>query len=180
MKTLNYKYNPTAKAYARIQGAARFAWNPFFQAKLAYKTEALSQLEAGGKFPTIAGTNKLMSMIFPDQYAKLDEIRGALRDAGIFDQKASSFAVSGEGVSDSTITSANLTHKLLPSQERSIAGLIGTQADKVGMTSKDFIANYPSNVRDTVQMIAQYDRRSQFLNSPMARYPKPCILPIPL
>lgn len=169
IEDLNYKFNPTAKAYARVQGAARFAWNPFFQAKLAYKTEALSQLEAGGKFPTIAGTNKLMSMIFPDQYNRLDEIRGALREAGILDQRASSFVISGEGVSDTTAQSANLTHKLLPSQERSIAGLIGTQADKVSMTPKDFIANFPNEVRDTVQMIAQYDRKNQFLNSPMAR-----------
>jgi hypothetical protein len=169
IEDLNIKYNPTAKFLSRTQGAARFAWNPFFQMKLAYKTEALSQLQAGGKFPTILGTNKILSVIFPEHYAQLDSIRGALRDAGIFDKAASHVAVTGEGVNDITSQSANLTHKLLPSQERSIAGLVATQANKANLPVDKFIQQFPSQVRDTVQAIAQYDRNNSFLNSPMAR-----------
>ena len=65
--------------------------------------------------------------------------------------------------------SANLTHGLLPGQERSIAALISTQADKVGMNVTDFIHNFPHEVADTVQTIAQYDRHNSVLNSPLMR-----------
>lgn len=165
----NYKLNPLAGRYARIQGAARFSWNPFFQAKLAYKTELLAQSEAQGKFPTLGGTNTLLSVIFPDKYNQIDSIRTTLRSAGIFDEKAAyGETIGGEGVNDTGI-GANLTHKLLPSQERSIASMVSVQADRVGMDAKTFVEYYPNEVRDTVQMIAQYDRNSEFLNSAMAR-----------
>lgn len=167
---LNYKLNPTAGRYARVQGAARFAWNPFFQAKLAAKTELLAQAEVQGKFPTLGGTNSILATIFPDKYRTIDETRSILRNAGIFDEKATlGQTIGGEGVNDVGIAGANLTHKLIPSQERSIASMVQVQADRVGMTTQDFVDNFPNDVRDTVQMIAQYDRNSEFLNSAMAR-----------
>lgn len=166
---VNYKVNPIAGAYARVQGAARFAWNPVFAAKLDYKTEILSQVESGGQFPTLLGTNKILSTIMPEHYAQLDNIREALRSRGIFDEAGHLGVVGGEGVQDAGAISANLTHKLLPGQERSIAGLIADQAEKASMNVNDFIDNNPQEVRDTVQMITQYDRNANFLNSPMAR-----------
>jgi hypothetical protein len=167
---LNYKLNPTAGRYARIQGAARFAWNPFFQAKLSVKTELLSQAEVQGKFPTLGGTNSVLATIFPDKYRTIDDTRTILRNNGIFDTKANfGEAIGGEGVNDVGVAGANLTHKLIPSQERSLASMVQVQADRMGLTTKDFVENYPNEVRDTVQMIAQYDRNSEFLNSAMAR-----------
>lgn len=167
---VNYKLNPLAGKYARIQGAARFSWNPFFQAKLAYKTELLAQAQANGKFPTMGGTNTILSMIFPDKYKEIDNVRGLLRSAGVFDEKAAfGEGLSGEAVNDVGVAGANLTHKLIPSQERSIASMVQVQADKVGLSTEDFIKKFPNEVRDTVQMIAQYDRNSDFLNSAMAR-----------
>lgn len=166
---LNYKINPLAKGYARLQGATRFSWNPFFQAKLSYKTEFLSQLEAGGKFPTLLGTNKVLATIMPGKYAQLDDIRTVLRDQGIFETRPTFGAVSGEAVADGSAVGSNLTHKLLPGQERSIAGLVAVQSEKAGMSVEDFVKTFPAQVRDTVQMIAQYDRNSAFLNSAMAR-----------
>lgn len=167
---MNYKLNPTAGRYARVQGAARFAWNPFFQAKLSAKTELLAQAEAHGKFPTLGGTNTILSMIFPDKYKTIDSTRTLLRENGIFDEKATlGEVIGGEGVNDTGVAGANLTHKLLPSQERSIASMVQVQADRVGLSTEDFVKNMPDAVRDTVQMIAQYDRNSEFLNSSMAR-----------
>lgn len=167
---LNYKINPIAGQYARLQGALRFAWNPFFQAKLAYKTEILAQAEARGKFPTMAGTNSVLATIFPDKYNAIDSVRTLLRDNGIFDSKATfGQAINGEAINDVGVGSANLTHKLLASQERSIASMVQVQADRVGMSTEDFVKNMPDAVRDTVQMIAQYDKNSVFLNSAMAR-----------
>lgn len=168
---VNYKINPLAGRYARIQGGARFAWNPFFQAKLAYKTELLAQSEAGGKFPTLGGTNTILSVIFPDKYRQIDNVTSILRNAGALEEKAAvpGEFLSGEAVNDVGIAGANLTHKLTPSQERSIASLVSRQADRVGSSVEDFVKYFPNDVRNTVQMIAQYDRNSVFLNSAMAR-----------
>lgn len=168
---INYKFNPVAAKYARIQGAARFAWNPFFQAKLAYKTELLSQVEAHGKFPTLAGTNTILSIVFPDTYTRIDETREVLRNAGALEKTPARFGegFSGEAVNDTGVGSANLTHKLTQGQERSISSMVITQADRVGLSAKDFVDQFPRAVKDNIQMIAQYDRNSPFLNSAMAR-----------
>lgn len=160
---LNYKVNPLAGPYARIQGALRFAWNPFFKAKLSYKAEFLSQFESGGKFPTLAGTNKILSMIFPEKYTQLDEIGNTLEREGVF----------GAGYTDeaanNTQEGKNLGHVILPSQRRSVSGLVSTMADKAGMSVEDFVKNFPDQTRDTVRMILQYDPRSTLLNSPLVR-----------
>jgi hypothetical protein len=167
-----YTVNPTQKALMRIQQGARFAWNPFFQAKLTAKTEILAQAEAGGKFPTVGGVDKILSVIFPDKYRELDSVRTVLRTGGVFDEKT---ALIGEGMTGEAAEATgatigrNLNHKLLPSQERSIAGLVSVQADRVNMSVQDFVKYNNEAVRDTVQMIAQYDRNSAFLHSAMAR-----------
>lgn len=160
----NYKINPLAGAYARYQGALRFSYNPFFQAKLSYKAEILSQIEAGGKFPTIAGTNKILSTIMPQKYAQLDEISRTLESKGMFGA-----GYAAEGADEQAAGYSLLQHKLLPSQERSIAGLVGVMADKAGMTADQFVEAFPQETKDTVRMILQYDPRANFLNSPMAR-----------
>lgn len=160
----NYKYNPIAPSYTRIQGAGRFAWNPFFKAKLAYKSEFLSQLESSGKFPTLAGTNTVLSFIFPDKYAQLDNITKTLESKGIF---GSGFT--NEGADEATAGYGKLNHVLLSSQKRSISGLVSTMADRARMNPEDFVNNFPNETRDVVHMITQYNPRSNFLNSPMAR-----------
>lgn len=163
---LNYKVNPFSKSYARIQGALRFAWNPFFQVKLATKTEFLTQMEAGGKMPPLSG----LASVFSGEYGKLDEIRGILRDGGYLEKSSGLGALGGaEAVADGSAVGANLTHKLLPVQEKSIAGLVATQAEKAGLSVEDFVKAFPGETRDTIQMIAGYDRRSALLNSPLIR-----------
>lgn len=162
---------PGQRAYLRIEQGARFAWNPFFKAKLTAKTELLAQAEAGGKFPTVGGMDKILAVVFPDKYRQLDKVRGVLREGGMFDEKVAKYgeALTGEAANDTGVASANLTHKLLPSQERSIAGLISVQADRFNLSVEDFVKYQPDVVRDTIQMIAQYDRNSVFLHSAMAR-----------
>jgi hypothetical protein len=167
---INYKVNPAAAPYTRVQGALRFAWNPFFDAKLNYKSEILAQAEAGGKFPTLLGTNFILRTLFADKYAQLDNVTNLLRDRGIFSERAvRGTVITGEGIDSAGLSNPNLTHALLPGQERSIAGLVSVQADKAGMNVHDFIDNFPHQVNDTVQMIAQYDRHNSLLNSPLTR-----------
>jgi len=167
---INYRLNPAAAGYSRAQGALRFAWNPFFDAKLNYKSEILAQAEAGGKFPTLLGTNFILRTLFADKYAQLDNATNLLREKGIFAERAArGTVIGGEGIDATGLSNPNLTHTLLPGQERSIAGLILVQADKAGMNVHDFVDNFPHEVSDTVQMIAQYDRHNALLNSPLTR-----------
>lgn len=161
---ISYKapgYGAFQRRYLRVQGAVRFAWNPFFQyLRVIPKTEILTEAEGGG----------YISSIFNGKLGQLNEIRSELRGVGAFEQPGSlGSVISAEATDFGGTTARNLTKKLLPTQEKSIAGLIGAQADRMGMDAKTYINTFPQNVRDTVQMIAQYDRRSNFLNSPLAR-----------
>ena len=164
---INYKWNPASKAYARLQGALRFAWNPFFQVKLATKTEFLAQMQAGGKLPPISG----IASVFSKEYGDLDNIRSILRSSGIFEESSTRYGALGgsEAVQEGSAVGANLTHHMLPIQEKSIAGLVATQAEKANMDVQSFVDAFPNEVRDTVQTIVGYDRRSQLLNSPLMR-----------
>lgn len=149
-----------ARRFFRVQGAARFSWNPFFQyLRVAPKTEILTSAEGGG----------YINAIFQGHIREIKDIRQGLRDIGAFEEKAG-FSLSTEAVgAEGTSATRNLNHKLLPIQERSIAGLIAAQADRVGMDWHSYVHNFPQNVRDTVQSIAQYDRSANFINSPLAR-----------
>jgi hypothetical protein len=160
---------PGFNRYLGLQGAARFGWNPFFKVKLMAKTESLTQLQSGGKILTIPGTNSMIRAIAPETYANIENTRTVLRDAGIFDTAGKSGFAGGEGFADVGANSANLSHHLLPSQERSISSLINTQAAKTGLTPEQFVNTFNQQTRDTVQAITGYDRNANFLNSPMAR-----------
>jgi hypothetical protein len=162
---------PGFNRYLSTQGAARFAWNPFFKIKLAAKTESLSQLESGGKLLTVPGTNTMIRAIAPDTYKNIESTRAALRSAGVFEEKGLAGFGGGEGAigSEGAIANANLGHHLLPSQERSISSLVVAQSKKAGLSPEEFIHTSPQEVRDTVQAIVGYDRNANFLNSPLAR-----------
>lgn len=151
---------PLQRRYLRVQGAARFSWNPFFQyLRVVPKTETLSEFEGGG----------FISSIFRGQLGQLRPIRNALRSGGFLEEGGFGNVISGEAADFTGVTTKNLTKKLLPAQENSIAGLIAAQAQKMGMDWRTYITENPQNVRDTIQMIAEYDKRSGLLNSPLMR-----------
>jgi hypothetical protein len=158
---LSYKVaGPVERRYLRLQGAARFSYNPFFQyLRVVPKTEILSSFEGGG----------FVSSIFRGQLGELTPIRDALRESGFLEKSGFGSVVSGEAVDAAGAVDKNLAKRLLPMQERSIAGLISSQAQKMGMDWQTYIKDNPDNVRSTIQMIAEYDKRANFLNSPLAR-----------
>lgn len=160
----SYNFSPTGavmRRYLRIQGALRFSWNPFYQnLRVIPKTEYLTETKGGGVF----------NAMWQGRLKEVNSLREDLRTGGFFDQKGGlGSVISGEAVDIVTPTTRNLGKKLLPMQERSIAGLIDDQAQRMGMETKQYIQTFPEQVRDTVQAIAEYDKHSNFLNSPLAR-----------
>jgi hypothetical protein len=163
---VNFKINPTAGLFTRIQSAGHFTWNPIFQqARLPFKLEFLSQMQTGGKFPTVAGTNFFMSKFFPGQYKELN---------AIIDNPDFRSLVGGGmgGEADAAATGAfaergaNLPPKtsLLP-----IAGLVKSMADNAGLDTATFMQQFPNAVSDATHALLHYDRNNSFLNSPLAR-----------
>lgn len=155
---------PVMRRYLRLQGALRFSFNPFFQyLRVIPKTEILTEAKGGG----------YLSSIFMGRTSEIDNIRTAMRQIGALDKDAGTIreanVFSNEGVSEAESGASNLGKKLLPMQERSIAGLVDAQAQRMGMDWKQYMSLYPDQVKDTVQAVAQYDRKANFLNSPMAR-----------
>lgn len=146
------------RRYIRLMGAARFSWNPFFQyLRVIPKTETLASFEGGG----------FINSVFSGRAGEINKIRTELRASGMLDE--SGFTTSGEAADFGGSMSKNLSKKLLPMQERSIAGLIDSQAQRMGMDWQDYVKNYPDNVRNTIQAIAEYDKQGNFINSPLAR-----------
>ena len=159
-----YKTGPISaieRRYMRIMGAARFSWNPFFQyLRVIPKTEILSSFEGGG----------FISSVFSGQASELSNVTKILQDGGFLDKSGHlGNVMSGEAVDIATPASANLGKKLLPAQEKSIAGLINSQATRLGVDAETYIREFPQNVRDTIQTIAEYDKNSNLLNSPFMR-----------
>lgn len=159
---LNFRFNPLAGRYSRLQGSLRFAWNPFYQNLRAIpKTEILASAKGGG----------YVNAVFSGEFKQIGPVRELLRDKGIFDEKGGlGTAMAGaEAVEASGDTGRNLGRRLLPQQERSIAGLVVSKANKADLSVATYVEQFPNEVRDMVQAIAEYDRKANFLNSPMVR-----------
>jgi hypothetical protein len=163
---LLYKAGPiagTERRYMRLMGAGKFAYNPFFQyLRVVPKTEILASFKGGG----------WINSVFQGQAGEIKSTISTLRDGGFLDKAGSIGATIGqEGIDfagEGGMT-RNLGKSLLPLQEKSIGGLIQAQATKYGMDTQTYIHSFPTQVRDTIQAIAEYDKKANFLNSPLAR-----------
>lgn len=159
----NFKYNPTARPYSRMQGAFRFSWNPVFKAKLAYKAEFLTQATTGGKFPTFLGTNTFQKFFFGAKYKQLDSIAKTLNEG---------FTEAGGGAEAADTTAGALKGiggKYPQSAMRSVAGLVKQMSDNAGLNPEEFMRQFPQETHDAVQTVLGYNPRANFLNSPLAR-----------
>jgi hypothetical protein len=158
-KTFTIPGSNIARMYTKIQTRFRFTDNPFYRyLRLIPKTEILSQAEGGG----------FVRAMFTGKLGEIKQIQSAMRVNGMLEERGAG-ALSGEASDVLGTTEKNLTKKLLPAQEKSIAGLVSAQAERMGISWQDYITKYPQQVRDTTQMIAQYDRNANFLNSPLAK-----------
>jgi hypothetical protein len=160
---------PALRKFLRVQGIGRFSYNPFFQyLRVIPKTEILTEAKGGG----------VLRSIFAGSWDRIGAIRQELRGVGAFEETGHLGSVtSGEAADYVTSAGRNLNRKLLPMQERSIAGLVDAQAERMGMDYKEYIATYPEQVRNTVQAVAQYDKNANFLNSPLIKTLNVAIFP---
>jgi len=171
----NMKLNPLAGRYSRLQGALRFSWNPVFtQARLPLKEEFLSQMQTGGKMPTVAGTNWFMRIFFPGQYKQLDNIINAKE----FTQLVEGHGLNAEASGASTgFSDLGATEKLSKSTKYPIAGLVQSMARNANMDATSFMQQHPQEVQDAVTALLHYDKNNSFLNSPMAKTLNMAIFP---
>ncbi len=168
---LLYKGGPISaveRRYLRIQGAARFTYNPFFQyLRVVPKTEILTSFEGGG----------WVNSVFSGQAGQIKDTIDALREGGFLEKSGYGSVLGNEAVDAASdngrsieeMTGKNLGKKLLPKQEKSIGGLIQAQASKMGIDARTYMQEFPQQTRDTIQAIAGYDRHANFLNSPLLR-----------
>lgn len=161
---LNYAVNPLAGGYARIQGAARFAYNPFFRWQQTTQTEFLAQMESGGKGVAYPAWNKVNSLLFPGKTEELNNTVKLLEQKGIFGSGFSGTLADNQAVGNGLIGT-----KLLKSEKISLAGLTNVMAERVGMPVDKFVEQYHNETLDALRTIVQYPTKGGFLNSPLAR-----------
>lgn len=166
--SLDYVYTRTSALakYMRVQGAGRFAYNPFFKMKLAAKTEILSSLEGRGYFGT--KFDNALSLISGQSRTDLRDVAQIIEQKGLFTSGYSNEAYNETTAIEASAGKAPVSG-LIRSQKLSVAALVSKQAERVGMSVPDFIDNNPNAVRDTIESIVHYDPNASFLNSPLAR-----------
>lgn len=167
----SYKYNPFYKTYAKLQGAARYTYNPFFAVQEAVETELLGQALVPGKTPYIAGMGK----IFPGTKAELDDIVKQIDNAGFFnDSTLTSTKLGqslmatrfGEGAQD--VYLGRVSAVITDSQKRSLAAAVKGIADRMGLSVDEAIRTHGALIEDIVRPIVQYPTKGA-LNSNLAK-----------
>jgi hypothetical protein len=167
----SYKYNPFYKTYAKLQGALRYTYNPFFAVQEAVETEALGQALVPGKTPYIAGMGK----IFPGTKAELDDIVRQIDEVGFFnDSTLTSTKLGqslmatrfGEGAQD--VYLGRVSAVITDSQKRSLAGAVKGIADRMGLSVDEAIKQHGALIEDIVRPIVQYPTHGA-LNSNLSK-----------
>lgn len=162
----NFKYNPAAGVYSKIQGIGRFSWNPVFRfGKLPMKAEILAQLETGGKFPTVVGTNTFMKIFFPKQRAELESI---VKNEDF--KRIVPGGIGGEATEQTGVSVLGSGTKQYPKVALlPAAGLVRSMANRVDMDVETFLRERSEDAENAIHSLLHYDPKNGFLNSPMAK-----------
>ncbi len=166
-----YKYNPFHKTFARIQGALRYTYNPFFAVQEATETELLGQALAGGKKPYIAG----MGALFKGTKAELDDVVARMDQAGFFTDSmlaqsdiGRSLMATRFGEAAQDVYLGRVSAVITKSQKRSIAAVVQKFAEKANMSVEEALTVYGAELEDLVRPIVQYPTKGA-LQSNMAK-----------
>lgn len=170
----SYRYNPFYKYYARIQGALRYTYNPFFAIQEQVETESLGQLLVPGKKPWLAGISNILT---PHEKANLDGIVKRLDEAGFFNNSAlvgandklgNSLMATRFGEAAQDVYIGRVSAHITEGQKRSIAAAVQKVADRMGMTVEDAVALQGKQIEDLIRPIVQYPTHGA-LNSNLAK-----------
>ena len=151
---------PGYGGYRRIQGIARYEFNPFFRLQSAVEAELLSQNVAKGKVPHLPGFNYIRSVFATKNSDKL--LNNANKLMSHLDE-----GYSAAGVADNAI-SGTINAKLFKTQKMSLGGLVETLAKRSGQSVDDFLANADPKVLDNIRSVVQYPREG-YLSSNFAK-----------
>lgn len=156
----NMKLNPFAAQYSRTQGAARYAYNPFFAGQEIIETESLAQAITGGKRLQLPGVNTL-TQVFRRDRGELDGVVKQLEDKGIFS------AAAGRGEFATESITGGISAHLRTAQKISIAGFVDKLAQKAGMPVDKYLEQHGEEAAALARSLVQYPKNSA-LNSPLA------------
>lgn len=185
---INYAYNPASGIYARIQGAAKFTFNPFFRLQQSALTETVSQATAGGKELSLPGWNEVRAVIFPGQAADLDSTVQFMEQQGLWTPGFSGqgaedigaiYGDTAEGNPFGKIGSSpqGLPSRVIKSEKLSMAGMINTLAQKAGTSPQQYILDNRDDVENIINSFVHYPKGANFINSPLARTLNVAIFP---
>lgn len=152
------KYNPAQALYSRIQGAFRYAWNPFFRTQEITETTLLAALN-GKQY-----TDDLMDIVGlmnPKNKSYLDDIVKKMDSQGVLE-------ATQYGEAATTGVLGKVTANILPVQKRRLAWVVDTMAQKYGMTVDDLLAKNTDEVLEVIRPIVQYPSKG-LINSNFAR-----------
>lgn len=158
---LNYRYNPLARGYSRVQSALRYTYNPFFRLQEITETEIIAQGISGGKMPQYLGLNRLNEWFLPGKGREINKAVKLLDDSRIF-----STGFGGAGAQDAVL--GRITANITTTQKKSIAGFALRLAEKQGKSLSEFISENPDEMADAIRVLVQYPRKG-VLSSSLAR-----------
>lgn len=154
---------PGYGTYRRIQGLLRYEMNPAFRVQEHSESEILSQIVSGGKELNAPGS-KVIDRIFNGGKGtdKLDTTINLLKENKVI----SDSGFGGVGAAENNF--AEVSARLGKGQERSLAGLVNTMAEKAGKKPADFIADMSPTDLNTVRTIVEYPKQG-FTSSNFAK-----------
>lgn len=162
VQDFNMRFNPLAAGYSRVQGAARYAYNPFFRTQEMVETEVLGQMKVGGKPVQFKGINAVRRILRLEDEAEMNRIVQTLEDKGVF--LGGGFG--RESIAD--VTLGRITANLTETQKVSMAGMLKTVAKKKGVSVDELLEREGESAIDMIRVVAQYPRKSVF-NSSLAK-----------
>lgn len=151
---------PGFGTYRRIQGAARYQYNPFFRLQEGTETTVLGHLVAKGKADVqIPVATKMYDRIFNGEKG-IEHIDDTVRM--LKDTTSGNKAILAGGGYFGSAASANtftaISAKLGRWQERQVGGLVNAMAKSAGKSPDDFIKGIDEKDLNAIRQIVQYPR----------------------
>lgn len=154
---------PGYRTYSRIQGLARYEFNPFFRAQEAVETSVLSSLMSHGKANSFPGPEMIDRMFKGSSKSnEIDSTVKTMKEAGLL--RNGGFGQ--EGANNATFS--GISARISKGQQRALAGFVQAMAKKQGSTVEEFLRTADQATIDNVRKIVQYPKEG-FTSSNFAK-----------